>query len=78
MKPREPHNKVTRGVMNRVLAYAQDNTTDGFTQKDISYHTGVFHVEQILKLLERDGHRFRRVNEPAGTGVTTRYYLVQR
>jgi hypothetical protein len=80
MRPREAHHKITHGVKNRILAWAADRHEDGFTDKEAAYFTGVFHVNEVVALLERDGHRFTRVNEPVGnTNATTiRYYLVRR
>ena len=80
MKPREPHHKITNGVKNRVLAWAADRHEMGFTEKEAAYFTGVFHVNEVVALLERDGHRFTRVKEPIGntSETATRYYLVRR
>jgi hypothetical protein len=78
MKPREPHFKITRGIKNRLLAWAADRHEEGFTEKEAAYGTGVFHVNEVVGLLERDGHRFTRVSERADNGTTIRYYFVRR
>jgi hypothetical protein len=80
VKPREKHHNITQGIKNRVLAWAADRYEEGFTAQEAAYYTGVFHIDNIVGMLERDGHRFTRVNEPVGnTNATTiRYYLVKR
>jgi hypothetical protein len=70
---------ITRGVMNRLLQWAQTRVDDGFTEREAAYHTGVFNAAHVIKLLEKEGHRFTRVNEfDESNEKRTRYYLEVR
>lgn len=75
---RENARNITRGVMNRLLQWAQTRTEEGFTEKEAAYYTGVFNAAQVVALLEKDRHKFTRVTESNDDGTTIRYYLEMR
>jgi hypothetical protein len=70
---------VNHGLMRHLLAFAQQTTEEGFTAREATRATAIFNVDDVVKLLERKGHRFTKVQENAGNlGTVTRYHLQER